>query len=50
VDKVNRNEFKILLTGENVTPEITKWEVVIPNTWSNDEDTMLNLIKIKRVE
>ena len=43
-------ELEILLTGENVIPDITKWEVVVPNTWSNDENTMLNLIKVKRVE
>jgi hypothetical protein len=42
-------ELEILLTGENVFPEITKWEIVVPDRWSDDEDTMLDLIKVKRV-
>ncbi len=40
--------LEILLSGENVYPEITHWEIAIPDKWSNDEDTMLKEIKIKK--
>jgi hypothetical protein len=38
------------LTGENVKPELSIWQIIIPDVWSDDEDTMLNSIVVKKVK
>jgi len=49
---INPGEYilELLLSGDNVIPKLTKWNISFENNWSNDEKTMLERIKISQVK
>ncbi len=42
-------ELELLLTGDNVNPVLSRWEVIVPDVWTDIEDKMLDLIQVRRI-
>lgn len=42
-------KFELLITGDNTKPKLTTWIFEFLDKWSNDEDKMLERIKIRKI-
>lgn len=41
--------LEVLLSGDNIYPQVIRWKIEIPNVWSDDETEMLTKIKINQL-